>query len=205
MFYFINIKPIKLTIAIVVWGILHSILAFNGFYQMTPKMPPKIFLVFVPAILLVFYGFRANQRIWIIKKRKIELSIFLHSIPVEILLFYLFSNKMVPDLLTFEGRNFHVLAGITAPIVGYLWIKKSIGRNVIIIWNFLALFLILFVLINGILSSEMPVQMFGVEQPNRAVNYVPFILLPATIVPILIYTHIIDLIKLYSEKRTIAL
>ena len=70
----------------------------------------------------------------------------------------------------------------------------------LIIWNILALLLVLFIFANGILSSELPIQIFGFEQSNRAINYFPFILLPATIIPIVIYTHITDIIKLWKEK-----
>ena len=62
------------------------------------------------------------------------------------------------------------------------------------------IFLILFVFANGILSSELPIQMFGFEQPTTAPNYFPFILLPATIVPIVIYTHLTDIIKLWNKN-----
>ncbi|GAA5221646.1 hypothetical protein GCM10025777_22760 [Membranihabitans marinus] len=109
---------------------------------------------------------------------------------------------MIPELMTFEGKNFDILAGITAPIIGFLWIKKFIGKKILIIWNVLALVLVLFIFVIGILSSELPIQIFGFEQPNKAVIYFPFILLPATIVPIVIYTHITDIIKLWKQKKT---
>jgi hypothetical protein len=152
----------------------------------------------------VFIGFGlTKKRInWIAENRRTELSTFLHTvrIPVEIILFYLFTANMIPELMTFEGRNFDILAGITAPIMGFLWFKKRIGRSTLIIWNSIALCLVLFIFANGILSNESPIQMFGFEQPNKAINYFPFILLPATIVPIVIYTHLTDLIILLKKK-----
>jgi hypothetical protein len=64
----------------------------------------------------------------------------------------------------------------------------------------IGVFFVCFILINGILSSELPFQQFAFEQPNRAVNFFPFILLPAVIVPIVIWTHITDIIKLSRDK-----
>ena len=137
-----------------------------------------------------------------LNKRDVQLSTFLHSVrlPIEIILFELYLNKMIPQLMTFEGRNFDIVVGITAPIVGYLCLKKRISNTKLIIWNVIGVFFVCFILINGILSSELPFQQFAFEQPNRAVNFFPFILLPAVIVPIVIWTHITDIIKLSRDK-----
>ncbi|WP_116216541.1 MULTISPECIES: hypothetical protein [unclassified Allomuricauda] len=204
LFHYSNGKSKKLTLLIILWSLLQSILAFKGFYQNTSLIPPRFLLVLIPASIFIIYGLTNKPRNWILKNRRTELSTFLHTarIPIEIVLFYLFSHKMIPELMTFEGRNFDVLAGITAPIIGVIWMKKFIGRKTLIIWNILALCLVLFILLNGILSSELPIQMFGFEQPNKAINYFPFILLPATVVPIVIYTHITDIIKLLNKEKT---
>jgi hypothetical protein len=109
---------------------------------------------------------------------------------------------MIPELMTFEGRNYDIILGITAPIIGWLFIKKKINRHVLLLWNIVGLFFVLFILVNGILSAELPFQQFGFEQPNRGINYFPFVLLPATIVPIVIWTHLSDIIKLRKELKT---
>lgn len=204
-FYYANGKSKKVTLLIVIWSVFQSILAFTGFYLNTDLIPPRFLFVLIPVLLFLIYGLTNKPKNWIIQNRRIEISTFLHTIriPIEIVLFYLFTNKMIPELMTFEGRNFDIIAGITAPIIGFLWIKKIIGWKTLIIWNILALALVLFIFINGILSSELPIQMFGFEQPNKAINYFPFILLPATIVPIVIYTHITDIFKLWKEKNTL--
>lgn len=107
--------------------------------------------------------------------------------------------------MTFEGRNFDILAGLTAPVVGMLILTKRAGNGLLIAWNAVSLLLVSFILINGILSVELPFQQFGFEQPNRAVTYFPFVLLPAVVVPIVVYTHLTDLILLLKERRKKAL
>jgi hypothetical protein len=201
LFHFANGKSKKLTLFILLWSLGQSILAYYGFYEKTDLIPPRFLLVLIPILAFIAFGLTKKRRDWILKNRRTELSTFLHTIriPIEIILFYLFLHNMIPELMTFEGRNFDILAGISAPIVGILWLKKRVGRKMLIVWNVLALLLVLFIFINGILSSDLPIQMFGFEQPNRAINYFPFILLPATIVPIVIYTHLTDLIKLRGE------
>ena len=47
---------------------------------------------------------------------------------------------MIPQLMTFEGRNFDILSGITAPIIYWLAFRSGkTNRPLLIIWNILAL------------------------------------------------------------------
>jgi len=200
-FYFSNGRPIKLTLLVIVWSVIQSVLAYTGFYQETQGMPPRFALVLIPSVLFILYGLLPKQQKWINSHRDTKISTFLHVVrlPVEIVLLQLFVHQMVPELMTFEGRNFDILAGITAPIAGFLLLKNKIGKGGLLIWNILALGLVLFIFINGILSAELPFQQFGFDQPNRAITYFPFILLPAVIVPVVIWTHLSDILKLWRE------
>jgi len=201
LFYFSNGKPKVLTLILITWCIIQAILAYSGFYQNTQTTPPRFALVLIPSTILIIYGLLPKQQKWVFNNRDSKISTFLHAIrlPVEIVLHGLFTHKMVPELMTFEGRNFDIIMGITAPIVGWLFLKNKMSKQALIAWNVVGLFLILFILFNGLLSAELPFQKFGFEQPNRAVSYFPFILLPATIVPIVVWTHITDIIKLRKE------
>jgi hypothetical protein len=200
-FYLSNGKPIKLVVLICAWALAQSGLALSGFY-LDQSSFPRFILVLLPVFLFTGYGLLPQNITWMLNKRDVQLSTFLHSVrlPIEIILFELYLNKMIPQLMTFEGRNFDIVVGITAPIVGYLCLKKRISNTKLIIWNVIGVFFVCFILINGILSSELPFQQFAFEQPNRAVNFFPFILLPAVIVPIVIWTHITDIIKLSRDK-----
>lgn len=201
LFYFSNNNAQKITLVIIIWSILQSILAYIGFYHNTESFPPRFILVLFPTTFLIIYSLLPKHRMNLIKNRNTIVSTFLHTVrlPVEIVLLQLFIYKMVPELMTFEGRNFDILAGITAPIIGVLFLKNVVKKKVLLVWNIIGLVLVSFILFNGILSSELPIQLFGFEQPNRAINYFPFILLPATIVPIVIWTHLTDIIKLKKE------
>ena len=203
LFYYANGRRKSLFVVLVVWSIIQSALALSGFYQITNTFPPRFALVLLPASILIAVGLMPGVRDKLLKNRNRALSTFLHTvrIPVEIVLLFLFINKMVPELMTFEGRNFDILAGLTAPVIGILIFTKRAGNGLLIAWNVAALCLVSFILINGILSAELPFQQFGFEQPNRAVNFFPFVLLPAVIVPIVLYTHLTDLILLVKERR----
>ncbi|PIB30494.1 hypothetical protein BFP77_04400 [Maribacter sp. 4U21] len=204
-FHYANGKPKNLTISIIIWSVIQSILAYIGFYKVTDSIPPRFGLVLLPAALIIFYGLLPKQQKWVFEKGNTTISTFSHVVrlPVELVLYALFTHKMVPELMTFEGRNYDILMGITAPIMGWLLLKKKVNKPILLGWNFTGLLLVLFILFNGILSAELPFQQFGFDQPNRGVMYFPFILLPATIVPIVIWTHVSDIIKLRKEIKSL--
>lgn len=203
LFYYANGKRKDLLVILLGWSALQSALALAGFYQTTDTFPPRFTFVLLPTTLLLIIGLLPKVRHRLLEKRSRVLSTFLHTvrIPVEIVLLYLFIYKAIPELMTFEGRNFDILAGLTAPLIGVLVLKKKAGNGLLIAWNAIALCLVSFILLNGILSAELPFQQFGFEQPNRAVTYFPFVLLPTVIVPIVLYTHLTDLILLLKERR----
>ena len=201
-FYYSNGKSSSLVLGLLIWSGIQSALAGSGFYQETQGIPPRFGLVLIPILLVLIYGLLPKQQKWVSENRNIKISTFLHTVrlPVEIVLWQLFAYQMVPELMTFEGRNFDILAGITAPIIGLIYLKNIIGKRLLLVWNFLGLCLVLFIFINGVLSAELPFQQFGFDQPNRAITFFPFILLPSVIVPVVIWTHLTDMIQLWKAE-----
>jgi len=112
---------------------------------------------------------------------------------------------MIPEIMTFEGRNFDIIIGISAPIVGLLHIFKIVGSRIMLVWNILGLIFVLIIMTTGILAAELPFQQLAFDQPNRGLGYYPFVLLPGLIVPIVIWMHITDIIvyinRIKNEKK----
>jgi hypothetical protein len=123
-------------------------------------------------------------------------------VPVEIVLLWLYQAGQVPQLMTFEGRNFDILSGLTAPVVAWLAFRGGkVNRPLLIVWNLFALALLLNILTIAVLSLETAFQKFAFDQPNRGVLYFPFVWLPAIIVPIVFVSHIISLRQLFRRPR----
>ncbi len=104
LFYLSNGQSILLTMLVTFWTVIHSVLAYTGFYQNMSAMPPRFALVLVPAIIFLVYSMLPKQLLRIHKHRDIRISTLLHIVrlPVELLLFQLFIHKMVPELMTFS-------------------------------------------------------------------------------------------------------
>ena len=185
------------------WLIFQAILSIGGFYLVTDAVPPRLMLTgILPAFLTIILYFAFARRNFV-EKLPIKTLTLLHIIrvPVEIVLFWLFQEKLVPELMTFEGRNFDILSGLTAPIVYWLAFRNGkINRSLLIIWNFLALGLLINIVVNAILSFPFPFQQFAFDQPNRAILYFPYIWLPTVIVPVVLFSHLISLWQLFCSR-----
>lgn len=192
----------KIFIVFLSLGLLvQAIFSFTGIYQNTSAMPPNILLFGVlPSLLviIIYFVFFRNSFIQLLSLKGLTL-IHIIRIPVEIVLFLLYKYSVIPQVMTFEGLNFDVLVGITAPIVYFIAFKRGgLNHNLLFIWNFLSLLLVLNIVAISVMSFPSPFQSLAFESPNKAVMYFPFIWLPTIIVPIVIFSHLASFWKLYK-------
>ena len=157
----------------------------------------------LPTILTIILLFATSKGRQFIDSLPLKNLTYLNivRIPVEIVLFWLFLNMAIPELMTFEGRNFDILAGITAPIVAYFGLTKTkLNRQTILIWNFICLGLLINIVVNALFSAPSPIQKFAFEQPNIAILNFPFSWLPTFIVPIVLFGHLTSIRQLIRQK-----
>lgn len=192
LFYKATNKSKTVLIVIILWIILQGILAYSGFYQNTKTIPPRFALIGIPPLILILFLFITKKGKVFIDGLDEKTLTILHTIriPMEIVLWWLFIHKAIPQLMTFEGRNFDILAGLTAPLVYYFgYLKNNLSKTTKLVWNVVCVLLLANVVFYAILSIETDFQQFGFEQPNVAVLYVPFIWLPCCVVPIVFLSH----------------
>lgn len=182
------------SVILLLWLLLTGVLAFSGAFQNTKAVPPRLALIMFPAFLLIILLLVTQKGRRFTDHLDLKKITLLHivRVPVEVILFLLASHKVVPELMTFAGRNFDVLSGITAPIMYFGYFRKSQLRNrkFLLTWNFVCLTLLINIVINAVLSLPYAFQQFAVDQPNVAVLYFPFTWLPCFIVMIVLYSHL---------------
>jgi hypothetical protein len=194
----------KILLIILPWMAIQTIISLTGFYTVTTGFPPRLFLLVGPPVILITFLFLNKGGRQFIDLLNIRALTLLHiiRIPVEIVLLLLSLQKFIPTLMTFEGRNFDILSGITAPLLFYFAFKaEQINRTILLAWNFICLGLLLNIVINAILSVPSPFQQFAFDQPNIAILYFPFILLPSVIVPLVLLAHLAAIRKFLRNKK----
>ncbi|MFA0960963.1 hypothetical protein AB9P05_04100 [Roseivirga sp. BDSF3-8] len=207
IFYLANGQKTGLLILTLGWAGLHSVLSLMGVYQNMNVLPPPFTFPLIGAALLIIIGLAGRKSRKMAREKNLVTSTVMHTvrIPVEVTLYALFLYGAVPEIMTFGGRNYDILSGLTAPLVAWLLSRKLAKPIFMIFWNIICLGLVLFILVHGVLSTELPIQQFGFDQPNRAVLYFPYVLLPAVVVPIVIYSHLSDLmvyLRAYRRRRS---
>jgi hypothetical protein len=174
------------------WIILVSVVGLTGFYAVAARPPRLLFLAGPPVLFGVGYFFTQAGKRFFGRPDLPFLTLFqLVRIPVELVLYWLFVHHAVPRAMTFEGSNYDILSGITAPVVAYLAFgKKIIPKWALVIWNVLCLGLLLNVVSMGVrvgagqdLGSRIPAS-------SVALVHFPYVLLPGILVPMVVLTHL---------------
>lgn len=164
-------------------------------------LPPKfLLLILIPLIVLfiLFYKTQKNNRI--IQAIPAHYIIGLQSfrILVEFLLLYTFYKGIIPITATFEGLNFDIVMGFSAPFIAFL-VYKNLAKykDIAIYWNYFGIFLILFVAVIIGTSIYAPF-IWGSEEVLVDMQFLdfPYFLIPGFLAPLGIFLHVVSLAQL---------
>lgn len=191
-------------IVLVAWLCLQGLLSMSGAYSTgTDFMPPKIFLFgILPTFIIYACLFFSKLGKEFMDSLPIEKLAYLHlvRIPVEFVLLWLFLNKAIPEIMTFEGWNFDIIMGLTAPLIIYFGFKKEkISPKIMIAWNMIGILFLIFIFTIAILSSPFPLQQLAFDQPNIGILHFPFSWLATFIVPVVVFGHMVSIRQLLDS------
>jgi hypothetical protein len=191
---------VAFALGMVAWLGAIAFLSYQGVFANFDQLPPPVVM---PAILMVgFTVFLAmNKQVgnWI-DALPLYALIWPQAmrIVVEIVLFLLGKDGIAPPQMTWEGLNFDVVAGLTAPVVAFA--AFGAGRRVRwlgIVWNIVGLGLLINIVTIAVISTPT----FGLMQPaNTFVAYWPLIWLPTFVVPAALVMHVLSLRQLIRHK-----
>jgi hypothetical protein len=153
-------------------------------------VPPLILIVF----LLFYRKFNlladSLDNFWFIYPQAFRVIL-------EFILWSLYRYKVLPRQMTFEGRNFDILIGLTAPIIVYYCFNKKIwSPKVALVWNILGLISLANAVATAILSTPYPYRVFMEGPANTIVFYFPFVWLPTFVVPFALMLHLLSIRRL---------
>jgi len=197
-------KIFRWTIGVLMaWVIFISLLSISGFIQDFSTLPPKFFSVLIiPLIGIISLMFTKTLKeilLFIPPQNIIRLQSF--RIAVEVLLWLLFIQNLLPVQMTFEGRNFDILSGVSAPIIAHFcFMKKNWSRTAAIVWNLIGIGILINIVVIAILSMPTPFRFFMNEPANTILTYFPFIFLPGLLVPLAYGLHLVSLTQLLHKE-----
>jgi hypothetical protein len=188
--------------ALLIWGAFVSAWSLSG--KMADfSMFPLNFLPVIAIPIIVALVFIPSKKLGEVLRHippanLIRLQSF--RLFVEVLLWMLFIDSVLPVQMTFEGRNFDILSGLSAPVIAILVSKGKISRTGVVIWNIICLGLLLNIVITAILSTPSPWRVFMNEPANYIVTYFPISWLPGFLVPLAYYLHFMSLRQMGQKQ-----
>ncbi|MCB0279875.1 MAG: hypothetical protein KDD94_10250 [Calditrichaeota bacterium] len=178
---------------IISWLIYVTILSVSGIL-ITLDLPPRMpLLIVLPALISIYFYTRMTDFKNILTHLHLSIPVLVQSfrIFVELLIFGTFTIGILPQRVTFEGINFDILVGITAIIIAYFIYKRKLTKPVVIVWNILSL-CILSVTVFAFISSFYFLDLVDTQQLEQFLS-MPFILLPAVLLPFAIFYHLLSI------------
>lgn len=124
---------------------------------------------------------------------------------IEIQLYFLFTAGFLPKAMTFEGQNFDILVGLSAPLVAWMVHRahrqKLDARKLVTAWNILGMLMITNILVRGILSMPTKFQIFTDKPDSIGMTFFPWIWLPTFVIPFAYMLHILSLRREWAFRK----
>jgi hypothetical protein len=189
---------LRILLGLFIWAGLVGAASSSGFTSNFNNFPfnalPLLLIPLATTLSLIFSGGVKTILRHLSLKVLTQLQVF--RVFVEILLWLLFIQNLLPEQMTFEGRNWDILTGITALVVSRYFLNS---KGWMIVWNIFGLGLLINIVAVALLSMPTPFRYFENEPANTIVTIFPFILLPTFLVPLAYILHFISLRKLLMK------
>jgi hypothetical protein len=182
-------------VGLAVWIIYGGTLGYAGVIANSTALPPGMFYMLVPIIMLVM--FMARSRIGETVALSVPLWLLMgmesFRLVVEIFLHQLWLDGQLPKMLTYQGANFDILIGISAPIVAWLLASRKISDRMALVWNVIGIAMLANVAVRAVLSTQGPLHLILTEVPNAAIGTFPYTFIPGLMVPLALMMHVLSI------------
>ncbi len=173
------------------WLAITWIVADQGLLRRWEVTPPPIFLLAAAVVVLALrialgsYGERlaAGLPLWTL------VAVQSFRLPLETAMHALYERGMMPEQMSYSGRNFDIVTGITALVIA-LVVRRRPNRALVLAWNVVGTMLLLNIVTIAIASTPR-LRYFGDDRLNVFVTYPPFVWLPAVMVLAALAGHLL--------------
>ena len=160
------------------------------FLDFTSTPPPFAGLVLGVVVLALAIAFSplgrrlAGLPLWVL------VAVQGFRLPLELAMHRLAERGIMPEQMSYSGRNFDIVTGITAIILAILVWRGLAGRHLVRLWNLMGLALLANIVTVAIISTPR-FAAFGPNRLNVFVMVTPFVWLPAVMVLAALAGHLI--------------
>ncbi|HEX8361543.1 MAG TPA: hypothetical protein VF613_15620 [Longimicrobium sp.] len=121
-------------------------------------------------------------------------------LPLELVMHRAYAEGIMPVQMSYSGRNFDLVTGITAILVAGLLLAGRMPEWGVRLWNWMGLALLVNVVVIANLSTPTPFRVFMNEPANVWIAQAPFVWLPSVMVLTAFIGHIIIFRRLRRKE-----
>ena len=182
-------------LVLAVWLAIAFALASSGFLSNWTAKPPRMPLIPLVAFVALIAVHRSAAFVKLLRATPRHWPVALQTfrIGVELCFWRLYVTGGAPQQVTFEGRNFDVVVGLTAPVVALAIWKYGMGRRIVIVWNVLGIAILGNTIVTALSSLPGPLHHDWPGGVFTAIADSPFVLIPAFLAPFAIFLHVFSI------------
>lgn len=196
--------PWAMTIFVAFWLIYLSVLSYTEVitdFSFPPRIP---LLVVLPLLMLMAISLFRRATTDFVATTSVGWLIYIQSfrIIVELIIWGLYKQGIVPIETTFEGYNYDVVVGLTAVPLAYYAKRDKISPLMLMLWNIAGL-LILANTVRLFVSTVYFPEIFGQDSTmiEPAFAKLPYLLIAGFFMPLAVYIHALSIKQLLNRRQ----
>ena len=186
-------KSKPLGVGVLVWLVVTGLAGWLGLARDFQRVPPPMFVLLLAAVVLAVVTAMSRVGSRLVAEAGIVWLIGVQAFRVAVEVFLDWGHRvdLVPVQMTFEGRNWDIVSGVSAAAVAWLAAKRQAPRWLVLLWNCVGLALLLNIVVIAVLSMPTPLRRFHNEPANSFIAYFPYIWLPTFLVQLALFGHLL--------------
>lgn len=189
---------VRVVVLLVGWLGYVSVLSLLGVLKVG-GLPPRIpLLLILPVFGFTAYFFASGRFKGIIAAVPPAWVVYTQSfrILVELLLLGLYLNGILPRAATFEGYNYDIVAGLTAPLVAWAGISRGLLPRVgLLLWNIAGCCTLAIIVFVAITHAYFPAMWPGSHLSIADFGSFPYTLLAGFLMPLAVFLHVLSIVQ----------
>ena len=181
-------------LASVAWIAVTAVVAARGVLSFQGTPPTMILMLLVTLVLVIVVAASSLGRRLALGVPVAALVAFQgFRVLVELSMHRAYTEGLMPVQMSYSGRNFDIVSGVTALAVG-IWLatgERRSWRPVVFAWNTLGVVLLVNILVVALLSAPTNFRVFMNEPANTWITRAPWVWLPTVMVFAALLGHLL--------------